>query len=177
MRLIWSQFKQEPGLAAYMKLKDAADRQKSWPDWRQRAFEFIRGKIRKSAQGSPRSKWRFGPWSDHSLLVEIFLWEDDLEAAWQEACDGGCDEYLWLRLARFREHDHPRDAIAVYQRQVGPIVGRTNNKAYAEAMVLIRRIKNLLHKSGEPEEFQQYLRALRTDFKRKRNFMQMLEEF
>jgi uncharacterized Zn finger protein len=176
MSLIWSQFEQEPGLAAYVKLKDAADRQDGWPDWRQRAIEFIRQKIRQAAQDGPRGGWHFGPWSDRSLLVEIFHWEDDMEAAWQEACDGGCTEYLWLRLARFREKDHPRDAIDVYQRQVGPIVGRTNNKAYAEAMVLIRRIENLMNKSGDREGFLQYLATLRSEFKRKRNFMQMLDE-
>ena len=79
-------------------------------------------------------------------------------------------------MARFREKDHPRDAIAVYQRQVGPIVGLTNNKAYAEAVVLIRRIGNLMNGSGDREDFLQYLATLRTDFKRKRNFMQMLDE-
>ncbi len=176
MSLIWSQFEQEPGLAAYVKLKDATERQDSWADWRQRGLDYIREKIQESKQNRPRTRWQFSPWSDHSLLVEIFFWENDMEAAWQEACDGGCTENLWLRLARFREKDHPRDAIAVYQRQVGPTIGRTNNKAYAEAIVLIRRIENLMNGSGDRDDFLQYLATLRTDFKRKRNFIQMLDE-
>lgn len=176
MSLTWSQFEQEPGFAAYVKLKDVADRQDSWPDWRQRAFDCIRERIGESEQDLPRGRWRFSPWSDHSLLVEIFLWEGDEDAAWQEACDGGCTKHFWLKLARKREADHPRDAIAVYQRQVGPIVGRTNNNAYAEAVVLIKRIANLMNGSGDRDDFLQYLAALRTDFKRKHNFMKMLDD-
>ena len=78
---------------------------------------------------------------------------------------------------RESEQDRPCDAIAVYQRQVGPIVGRTNNKACTEAMVLLRRIRNLLHGLDQHDLFQRYLRTLRIDFRRKRNFMQMLDEF
>ena len=39
------------------------------------------------------------------------------------------------------------------------------------------KIRDLLHGLDDHEVFQQYLRALRTDFRRKRNFMQMLDEF
>lgn len=177
LSLLWSQFEQEPSLAAYVKLKNAAERQDSWPGWRQRGLDYVREKIQASEQDRPRGRWRFSPWSDHSLLVEIFLWEDDPGAAWQEACDGGCTDDLWLQLARHREKEHPEDAVAVYQRQVGPIVGRTNNNAYAEAVVLIRRIGNLMNGSGDREDFLQYLAALRTEFKRKRNFVQMLDDF
>ena len=177
LSLLWSQFEQEPGLAAYVKLKNAADRQDSWPGWRQRGLDYIREKTQASEQDRPRGRWRFSPWSDHSLLVEIFLWEGDKDAAWQEACDGGCTDDLWLQIARHREKEHPEDAVAVYQRQVGPIVGRTNNKAYAEAIVLLRRIRKLMECLGDRKAFQRYLDTLRTNFKRKRNFMQMLDEF
>ena len=108
--------------------------------------------------------------------MEIFLWENDVEAAWQEACEGGCTNFLWLELARRREDDHPRDAITVYQKLVGPIVGRTDNRAYAEAIVLIRQIKKLMKAPGASEEFRQYVESLRREFKRKRNFMKMLDK-
>ncbi len=80
-------------------------------------------------------------------------------------------------LARHREKEHPSDAIAVYLRQVGPIVGRTNNVAYAEAVILIKRIGNLMNASGDRGAFEQFLATLRTDFQRKRNFMKMLDDF
>ncbi len=53
---------------------------------------------------------------DHSLLVEIFLDEQETEEAWQEAQAGGCRNDLWLRLAAKREIEHPEDAVSVYLR-------------------------------------------------------------
>lgn len=175
MALIWPQFERRPSLATYQKLKQNAEHSNSWPAWRQRALDHSRKMIDKEAQDHPSARKHFGQWSDRSLLVEIFLWENDVEAAWHEACEGGCSDFLWLQLARRREEDHPRDAITVYQKLVGPIIGRTNNSAYAEAVVLIRRMKNLLNGPGESEEFRQYVGTLRRDFKRKRNFMKLLD--
>ena len=54
---------------------------------------------------------------------------------------------------------------------------RNNNDAYAEAIVVIRRIKKLMAESGYEIEFQRYLDMLRANFKPKRNFMKMLDEF
>jgi uncharacterized Zn finger protein len=175
MALIWPQFERRPSLATYQKLKQNADHSKSWPAWRRRALDHSRKMIDQEAQDHPSAHRHFGPWSDNSLLVEIFLWENNIDAAWEEANAGGCTDFLWLQLAPRREKDHPRDAIAVYQKLVGPIVERTNNNAYAEAVVLIRRMKNLLNGPGESEEFRQYLTTLRTEFKRKRNFMKLLD--
>ena len=53
----------------------------------------------------------------------------------------------------------------------------TDNNAYAEAIVLVRRIKKLMAESGDGTEFQRYLDTLRADFKPKRNLMKMLDEF
>ena len=175
MVLIWPQFERRPSLATYQKLKQNADPSNSWPAWRQRALDNSRKMIEQDAQDDRSAHRHFGLWSDYSLLVEIFLWENDIDAAWAEAGVGGCTDFLWLQLARRREEDHPRDAITVYQKLVGPIVERTNNSAYAEAVVLIRRMKNLLNGPGESEEFRQYLGTLRGDFKRKRNFMKLLD--
>ena len=175
MALIWPQFERFPDLGRYQKLEKNADQNGSWSQWRQRALQHIRRIIDKEARENSSHSRHFG-WLGRSLLVEILLWENDIEAAWQAACEGGCTDFLWLELARRREDDHPRDAIVVYQKLVGPIVGRTNNQAYAEAVVLIRRVKKLMNGPGEREEFRQYLGTLRTEFKRKRNFMKMLDK-
>ncbi|MBA3565122.1 MAG: hypothetical protein H0W33_14180 [Gammaproteobacteria bacterium] len=108
--------------------------------------------------------------------MEIFLWEKNSEAAWQEAQRGGCTDRLWFTLASLRENDHPRDAIAVYRRLIGPIVQRTNNDAYAEAAKLLRRIERLQEKLGEQAEFREYLAQVRTEYKPKRNFIKLLEK-
>ena len=81
------------------------------------------------------------------------------------------------RWAGLREKTQPRDAIMVYRMLVGPIVERTNNQAYTQAAGLLRRVKQLMGELGEEGEFRRYLSRIRTEYKRKRNFMKLLEKF
>jgi len=67
------------------------------------------------------------------------------------------------------------DATKVYQRLVGPIIERTNNDAYREAVGLIKKTRKLMKRTGDDKEFKQYIADIRTEFKRKRNFMAMLD--
>jgi uncharacterized Zn finger protein len=60
---------------------------------------------------------------------------------------------------------------------IGSIVERTNNQAYAQAAGLLRRVKQLMGNLGEDDEFRQYLAEVRTEYKRKRNFMKLLDRF
>jgi len=175
MALIWPQFVQNPCLETYQHLKRHADRGKRWPEWRDRALRQLRAAIAAETRRNAHARWRDAPLKDHSRLVEIFLWEKDIDAAWQAATQGGCDQRLWIRLAGLREDKHPRDAIAVYQQLIGPIVNRTNNDAYAEAAGLLRRIKQLMGKLGEGRDFRRYLTQIRVEYKRKRNFMKLLD--
>jgi len=41
----------------------------------------------------------------------------------------------------------------------------------------LRRVKGLMGKSGEEVTFRQYLAQIRIEYKRKRNFMKLLEKF
>jgi len=80
-----------------------------------------------------------------------------------------------MRLAKLREKDHPGDAIDVYQAQVEPLVQRTNNTAYVEAIRLIKKIGQLTKGLGKEGEFAEYVGSLKTEFKAKRNFMKLLD--
>ena len=171
MSLIWLQFEKHLGLTAYQHLKKHADRCKQWPEWREQALKQVHKTIARQLKG-----WTRSGKPDHSLLVEIYLWEQDVEAAWHTANAGSCDEALWLQLAGLREKPHPRDAIRVYRMLIGPIVERTNNDAYAQAAGLLSRVKRLMGQLGEEGEFRQYLARIRTEYKRKRNFMKLLEK-
>jgi uncharacterized Zn finger protein len=175
--LIWPQFEKNPMLQSYQHLKIHAERAKTWPTWRKKAQAFIRAGINERVGKAKRGRWHYSPWADHSLPVEIFIWEKDTESAWQEAQAGGCNDRLWLQLARLREREHPRDAIAVYRKQIGPLVEQTNNEAYAEAVNLLHKVEKLMNQLGEQAAFKQYLDTLRIEYKRKRNFMKLLEKF
>lgn len=79
-----------------------------------------------------------------------------------------------MELAKLREKDHPADAISIYQARIEPIIGRTNNNAYREAIGLIRKVRQLMKRLGRDSEFREYILSLRAKYNRKRNFIAML---
>ncbi len=176
MSLMWKQFKRNPHLHAYRRLKGHAEQEGQWPTWRAKALELVEKVIGKAMrQPRKRDRWSYAPEPDHSLLVEIYLWENDVDAAWAEAKAGGCREGLWMELAKLREADHPEDAAAIYRDRIGPLVNLTNNGAYEEATALLRKTKDLMSRLGQDGEFTEFLISIRITYKRKRNFMKMTE--
>jgi uncharacterized Zn finger protein len=118
------------------------------------------------------------PWereSDHSLLVEVFLWERQYEDAWHEATTGGCTEQLWRRLADTVAEEHPDRAFRVYQELIAPTIAPTNNMAYNDAIKLVSKMHKLASRLHREREFDEYLIALRTQYKLKRNFIKLLD--
>ena len=173
MALIWVEFAERSSLQYYQKLKTHADRIQQWPKWREQALALLRQSIERSRQSTPKTAWSRP--LDHSELVSIFLWEKEDEAAWQEAQQGGCRNDLWLELAARREQDHPEDALAIYQRQIEPLVNQTQQQAYETAVSYLRKVRELLQRLGRKAEFTSYLELLRKTYKRKRNFMALLD--
>ena len=176
MALIWNEFSEEPSLETYQLLKRHADRAKRWPGWREDALTAIRERIAEAK--SKRRRSDFGSWNraDHSDLVRIFLWEKDVEAAWQEAEAGGCSGDLWMELAAKREKEHPADAVAIYQREVEHLIDGKNNSAYEAAMRLLRKIARLMARLDRTTEFPSYLTGVRARHKPKRNLMRLLDQ-
>lgn len=170
-RQYWSQFVDRPDLQQYIKLLDYAKKIHRNREARDEALVFLRTKIQ-----SNKSNRRdiFGTMSYHSPLVEIFLWEGDLDAAWSEANRNVCSDQLWRKLAAAREIEHPSDAVPVYQRLVESIISQKNNDAYDEATRMVTHIRELLQGMGQQAEFAAYLAELKLRHKPKRNLMKLL---
>lgn len=168
LTLAWGQFRRWPRLAAYQRLKQSAGQAKAWPQWRDKALAQVRAASKNTGQKRSRWDWSSG---GNSLLVEIFLWEGDPDAALTEAKAGGCSEHIWLQLAEALEKDRPEESIAIYQARVEPMVERKNNQAYDEAAALIKKIGGLMKRTGKKQEFAAWTESLRTKHKAKRNFM------
>lgn len=172
-RLIWPHLAKSPRLASYKELKRHAERAGRWGHWRKKALEHLRKDVVKRKEESKRSYPSLPV--DHSELVRISLWEGDIEAAWREAQEGGCSEKLWLELAARREEEHPEEALAVYEGKIEPLIEQTNNVAYEEAYELLAKMGALMRRLDRETEFEEYLELIRTEYKRKRNFMKLLE--
>ena len=180
MNLIWHQFVESPFLQNYQNLMAHARkvRPSDWPAWRGKALAHLRGVIEKEKREDRTSKnhWDWAGHVDNSRLVEVFLWEKRYDEAWQEASAGGCSSRLWLRVAAAREEKHPADAVPIYKEMIGPTLKQANNAAYAEAVKLLGKIRELMDRLDRMTEFDDYLSALRVEYKRKRNFMKLLDK-
>lgn len=178
MKLIWDQFVEWPFLNHYQELRRNARKVRptsSWPVWREKALAHLRKVIEKEQRDAKERAWVTH--TDNSRLVEIFLWEKRYEEAWQEASAGGCSDTLWLRVAVTREEKHPGDVVPIYKEMIPGVLKQANNSAYEEAVKLVRKVGELLHRLQREAEFGDYLAGLRVEYKRKRNFIKLLEEF
>ncbi|MDE0511412.1 MAG: hypothetical protein OXI88_06490, partial [Gammaproteobacteria bacterium] len=176
--LIWQLFTDRPGLEQYRQLKQHASRGKQWPHWRQQAMDHLLGLLEnKPGQKKPSGNFYFSyAYGPRSVLVEIHLWEDNADAAWELAQGGDLHEELWLKLADKRAQQHPDDAIRIYRNQVESAVSQTNKQDYSVAVRYLEKIKALMVQSGQEKAFSSYLETLRTTHKRKRSFIAMIEK-
>lgn len=174
LQLTWIQFEERPDLGYYKKLHGVAKHLGIWPGQRSRALALVSDTSAREA--AKTSHWKPKPSvPDHSLRVEIALWEKDLDAAWAAAQQGVCDRNLLIALAEKLEPARPNDAIVLYRRVVPPIVEQTNNAAYEEAIKLVRKVGKLMGAQKRTGEFVGYLAELRVRFKPKRNFIKLLD--
>ena len=173
LQLTWLQFVERPSLAHYQKLNDLAGQLGVWPAQRERALTTLAEAIaREAAPSGPYKPQASRP--NYSLRLEIALWEGNLDEAWKTAHAGDCSQQLLVQLAGKLEASRPHDAINLYRRVVPSIINRTNNAAYEESTVLIRKIGALMKAQNQSAAFDDYVAQLRMQFKPKRNFIKLL---
>jgi uncharacterized Zn finger protein len=83
---------------------------------------------------------------------------------------------LWIELAGLREQYAPKESLEIYVGRIEPLIRKTNNKAYEEAYALLLKSRELMKRLGREAEFAEYLEMIRLEYKRKRNFMKLLDE-
>ncbi len=178
MNLMWAEFSERPFLETYKALEKHAKKAGAWPEWRGRALAEIRVRIAKAkekARCQARPRWAQTD-DDHSVLVEIFLYEGKAEDAWREAGVGGCSDNLWLRLAANREKEHPEDAGPIYLKYAEAGVAATSNGRYEEPVALLAKAAAVMKRLDRNAEFVRHLEALRAKYKIKRNFIKLVEQ-
>jgi uncharacterized Zn finger protein len=127
----------------------------------------------KGGSGPGLARWGLAP--DASDLVQVFLFEGDVDQAWAEAKDGGCSWRLWLKLARRREAAHPLDAIPIFEDEVERLIAAKNNDAYRQAVETMAHVQKLMRAAAQPDAFAPYAAGVRARHKPKRNLMKLLD--
>lgn len=162
--LFWRTFEGAPSATAYRRLLQEAGEEKN--AYGALAIRLLRDRI---ASGGSRS-------TVAGVLVEVLLYEGQVDQAWDTAVQHGCDDRLWLTLAHAREATHPLDAIGVYQQAMFAGIGVKNKPAYRRAVELLARIKRLSLEGGQPERFAELLGRVKTEHKAKRNLMALIDK-
>jgi uncharacterized Zn finger protein len=173
--IAWTSFCEHPRLDAYQGLHHSALHAKKWPRWREKALTLLREEVNAQKKQSPKNLWGQSARPDRSDLVEIYLWEGDIENAWTEAKTGSCSNGLWFRLAEARAKDHPEDAIAVYSEQLKPALQLAQQSAYEEAVDILGKIQKLMVQLGKKAEFASLVQSVRAQYKPRRNLMKLLD--
>ena len=143
VELAWRAFEERPTPTSYERLCAQGTRAGTWDSWRPRALECLRkdvtGRMKagRTKGGSSTGLARWGLAADASDLVQVFLFDGDVDQAWTEAKAGGCSWRLWLELARRREADHPLDAIPIFEDEVERLIAAKNNDAYVNGQVAV----------------------------------------
>ncbi|MER6466702.1 DUF6880 family protein [Streptomyces sp. NPDC001228] len=158
-----TRFRAHGSLSSYRSLRSAARVCGRWEEERDAALELLRGNGHHGGFG--RSS---------RLLVDVLLDEGEVDAAWEAAAGHADDRQLRTLADRMRDQ-RPADALAVYLRLLEPLKQSTKDEAYQEITRLLRSIRACHHRLGTPDEFSRHMAALRTELKRKRKLMQLLD--
>jgi hypothetical protein len=147
--MLWANLTDRLTLEAYCALRQATA--EDFPPWRERALTFRASK--------PPAK---GPWSaGRSTFVEILLSDDEVDAAWRVAVEGGCLDGTWLRLARARTAPHPADAIPILLRVASQVIELRHRDSYQAAARVLVEAKNLFSRCGRDNDFRDHVAAVR----------------
>ncbi|MBA3711017.1 MAG: SWIM zinc finger family protein [Pyrinomonadaceae bacterium] len=186
MEQVWNLYADAPNLGTYRQLKEHTARtagksirkqKEEWQNWRERALSYLRAMLDERRKGI-KNRGNFSAWwgaGDNSTLVEIYLWEGNIDEALKAAEAHGCPDAHWMKLAEALEKPRPSEALHIYRESLEPIIGQKNNRAYEEAVERIRKIGKLMERTGHAAEFRDFIGDLRSRHKPKRNFIKLLD--
>lgn len=165
-------FVRGPSLERYQRMRTLAEAVGAWPAEREPALASVRAGIElrraDSATGVRRG-------ADGSVLVEILLWENDTDSAWQAFQTYGCNEQLSLHLAAARGEQHPADALEVYRRHLDVALQPAKNRAYDQVVRFLGTMRRLYVALDRDDDFDALVAEIRTSYKRRPNLMKRLD--
>lgn len=155
-----ARFAAQRSLANYRALRQAAQACGHWPAEREPAL----AQLRADAAGVR------GP-----VLIDALTGDGDIDDAWEVAPGVATDAQL-LRLADASIDTRPADALAVYLKAIAPLYQLLGDDVYRRMATLLLSARACHQVLGTPGEFRRYLTVIRTDLKRKRNLIRILDE-
>jgi uncharacterized Zn finger protein len=141
-------FQVSPSLERYKKLQELAKQA-------QATWEPLRKDISKSFE--QQKQW--------PMLIEISLYEQDIERALELVSKYPSGNYK-AKVAQATEQTKPEAAIALYQQLVGQAIAGRSRPTYQTAAQYLKRIQPLFAATNAQDEWQVYLRKIRSEYVR-----------
>jgi tetratricopeptide (TPR) repeat protein len=164
-----------PGVAAYEKLRDAAERAGNWQSTKQWALGLLRADVPRRSHPPRPGTHSAGPGSARdAVLIDVLIADGDIDAAWESA-EGLASDAQWQRLADLVLETRPADALAVYLRLIEALKRQTGDGVYERIAKLLVAARACHGRLGTGASFDAYLRRLREDQKRKRRLIRILD--
>jgi uncharacterized Zn finger protein len=155
-------------LAAYQQLREAARAAECWEADRAATLKTL---YSDAADGQDH----MGYHHHRPVLIDALIDDGDVEGAWQ-AAPGRASQAQWLTLADLAAEQRPADALGVYRQAIEPLKQITGDDNYRQIAKLLLQARACHQRLGTAQEFTAYLSALRTEQKRKRNLMKILDQ-
>ncbi|MCC6575147.1 MAG: hypothetical protein IT462_15330 [Planctomycetes bacterium] len=166
---VWQVYARAPSIDAFLALQKFAPPD-DWQSWRDKAVGHVRKHLAGNLHPLDSAKHR-------SLLVEIYLYEKNLDAAFAESDAGACTKSILQRLADEGAKTKPLEAAHIYIDKLVPLVLQyASNDAYRKATKMLLAAARLLKPLGRQEEFTKLLNEIRTRQKPRRNLIKLLDQ-
>ena len=170
LALMRRQFEARPSHLTYEELMQVAERLNCRDQQRDWALAFARTAAEQSGAVAHSGRGAGGA----DVLIDIFLGEGDLEAAWEAADTYGVG-YQGLSLAKASREAYPRRAADLYLAELEPSLGYADSRSYRRVAATLVDIRALFEAAGDTTDFEAYVLSLRETYKRRPAFIAALD--
>jgi tetratricopeptide (TPR) repeat protein len=169
MRIVWEAYCARPELSSFRVLHAHAElAQGTWPEWRRRAVDEINRQLALSPS-------RIFGWASSSALLEIHLWEGELDDAIRALGTYGGPKELALELGRRVMETRPQAALVIFSTWIDRAISEMNQAGYELATECLLRVRTLLTALDRSSEFTTLLARTRAEHKPKHSLMRLLD--
>ena len=190
-------FFDSPSSTRYGELRKAAERAKCWPVVRGAVLDFLETGRYPASSGQkpladgwplpapeveqPAAARRAGHlwFPDLTTLIDIAIAEerfDDVADLYQRCRTANrCGVETDKRVAQAVAATHPDLALGIWKRTVDGLIAQTKPRAYEEAAVYLRFMRQVYTRNGRMDDWQGLLIRLRTEHKAKRRLIEVLD--
>jgi len=185
------EFIYSPSLSSYKELQKASKKSKSWSAICEAVWDYLEtGNIPSGKHSWPLPKTGLPPqkeraktnFPDIETLIEIAIFEKlpDQVLHWynerkNKNISWGMFRYKDDHIAEAIKDKYPDQAIEIWKKMSEMEIAQTKPKAYRQAANYLKKIQNLLRKLNRTKEWKEYLTKIRTENKRKRKLMEILD--